>query len=49
MDVCKKEECTGCSVCINICPKKCIKMEYDEEGFEYPKIDKEKCIRLWDV
>lgn len=40
----KKENCCGCSACFNICPVKCIKMEYDEEGFMYPIIDKDKCI-----
>ena len=29
----KKEECCGCEACVNICPVKCISMEYDEEGF----------------
>mgnify|MGYP003303201353 CR=1 FL=1 len=39
-----KKECSGCTACLNICPKNAIKMVYDEEGFEYPVIDKEKCI-----
>lgn len=42
--VCAKEKCTGCFACYNICPKKAIKMEEDEFGFVYPKIDKELCI-----
>lgn len=33
-----KEECTGCSACYNVCPKNCIQMIQDEEGFLYPKI-----------
>lgn len=40
----KKSECSGCTACMNICPKDAIKMSYDEEGFLYPTIDKEKCI-----
>lgn len=40
----KKENCCGCEACLNICPVKCISMEYDEEGFRYPKIDEKKCI-----
>lgn len=32
----KKSQCTGCSACTSICPKQCIKMEKDEEGFLYP-------------
>ncbi len=42
--ICNKEKCTGCSACYNICPKKCISMEYDDEGFIYPLIDKNKCV-----
>lgn len=41
----KKEECTGCSACINICPKKCLQMEKDKEGFLYPHLKSaEICI-----
>lgn len=40
----KKEECCGCHGCTNICPKQCISMEIDNEGFWYPKVDKSKCI-----
>lgn len=39
-----KEDCCGCYACYNICPKECITMESDNEGFWYPKIDKDKCI-----
>lgn len=39
-----KKECCGCGVCKKICPKNAIKMCKDEEGFLYPKVDKEKCI-----
>lgn len=40
-----KEDCCGCTACYAICPKEAISMECDKEGFEYPKIDEEKCIR----
>lgn len=39
-----KEECCGCSACVQRCPKQCIKMLEDEEGFLYPKVDETKCI-----
>lgn len=39
-----KNMCSGCSACYNICPVRAINMEEDNEGFEYPVIDKEKCI-----
>mgnify|MGYP005883298997 FL=1 len=40
----KKEDCCGCTACVNICPVKAISMVPDEEGFLYPVIDEEKCI-----
>lgn len=39
-----KKECYGCEACIQVCSKNAITMKSDEEGFRYPKIDKEKCI-----
>lgn len=39
-----KQDCTGCTACVNVCPRQCILMRVDEEGFYYPIIDKEKCI-----
>lgn len=39
-----KSKCSGCHSCMNICPKNCIEMKVDEEGFWYPVVDKEKCI-----
>ena len=40
----QKEECCGCGLCASICPRDCIKMEYDEQGWLYPNIDAAKCI-----
>lgn len=37
-------QCTGCSACANICPKNCITMQTDEEGFLYPIIETDSCI-----
>lgn len=39
-----KTECCACTACVNSCPKSCIKMIQDEEGFAYPEIDKNICI-----
>lgn len=38
-----KAECCGCGSCSEICPKNCIKMERDREGFFYPQIDSKCC------
>ncbi len=44
-EICKSGNlCTGCSACINICPKNCISMKPDADGFLYPQIDEDKCI-----
>ena len=39
-----KKDCCGCTACYSVCPKNCITMEEDSEGFNYPKIDIENCI-----
>lgn len=36
--------CCGCSACVQICPKKCISLEKDREGFSYPRTDMSGCI-----
>ena len=42
--LCAPESCTGCSACANSCPKNCIRMEADAEGFLYPRTDETACI-----
>ncbi len=39
-----KSKCSGCCACMNVCPKKCITMKYDNEGFLYPEIDETSCV-----
>lgn len=39
----KKEMCCGCSACVNCCPKKCITMKEDREGFLYPEVNRQEC------
>lgn len=36
--------CCGCHACVLACPVGCIRMEENQEGFLYPKIQYEKCI-----
>lgn len=39
--------CTGCGLCANICPRKCIALEEDELGSVYPKINEEQCCNCY--
>lgn len=39
-----KKNCSGCSACASICPKQCITMTEDNEGFLYPKVNEDICI-----
>ena len=39
-----KIKCCGCAACSSICPKNCIKMKNDNEGFKYPSVDNSKCV-----
>lgn len=43
--ICKKDECTGCGLCKELCPKKAITMIEEKDGFKYPSIDKNKCVK----
>lgn len=38
-----KRECCGCAACSAVCPKQCISMLEDNEGFLYPHVDTEMC------
>lgn len=37
-------ECCGCSACEQICPKQCISLQPDNEGYWYPEVKMETCI-----
>lgn len=39
-----KSLCCGCGACRSICPKHCIGMKEDAEGFLYPEIDTVNCV-----
>ena len=45
IDIVDKKDCTGCWGCANICPKSCITMKRNKEGFEYPTINEADCIK----
>ena len=38
-----KQQCNGCHACASACPKKCITMSADKEGFLYPKVERNAC------
>ena len=40
-----KKNCCGCTLCSTICPKKCIKMEQNFQGFYEPIINEKECIQ----
>lgn len=44
INISDKQYCCGCSACAAICPKGCISMEADNEGFLYPTVNKDGCI-----
>lgn len=39
----KEDECTGCALCMAVCPVHAIKM-VRIHGFDYPEVDHKKCI-----
>lgn len=44
IDIKNKKDCCGCHACVSVCPKHCISMQTDEEGFLYPLPDLNVCI-----
>ncbi len=44
INILQKSQCCGCSACANACPKGCISMRLDEEGFLYPHVNTEICV-----
>lgn len=44
INITDKSQCCGCSACSQICPKKCITMKVDDEGFEYPLVNSSQCV-----
>lgn len=45
IEIKRKENCCGCNSCSQICPKGCIVMKEDKNGFLYPVVDLESCIQ----
>lgn len=44
IEIIDKKKCVGCNACVQRCPKSCITMQEDEQGFLYPLVDLSRCI-----
>ncbi len=44
MEICRKDQCVGCGMCVNVCLKNAITMVSDKRGFLYPWINEKQCI-----
>lgn len=40
----RREDCSGCGACEQICPHNCISLIADGEGYWYPQVEIESCI-----
>lgn len=38
------ESCTGCGACVSVCPKDCLQLLPNNEGFYYPSYNETNCI-----
>lgn len=39
-----KRDCCGCAACVQRCPRQCITLKEDHEGFFYPSVNPEECV-----
>lgn len=44
INITNKKDCCGCGACVQKCPKQCILLQEDNEGFLYPHVDVDTCI-----
>ncbi|MDD6264988.1 MAG: Coenzyme F420 hydrogenase/dehydrogenase, beta subunit C-terminal domain [Clostridia bacterium] len=44
IEIIDKSKCTGCTACKSACPKACITMVEDSEGFLYPEVNEKLCV-----
>ena len=41
----EKKDCTGCKLCESICPVHAVSFSEDAQGFWYPQVKEEVCIK----
>ena len=44
ISILSKKNCCSCTACVSVCPKQCIEMRADGEGFNYPTVKADACI-----
>lgn len=44
VELCNRQDCTGCLACMQACKQEAIHSEISDEGFAYPVIDNDKCV-----
>ena len=44
INILDKKDCCGCGACAQRCPKQCISLAEDSEGFLYPNVDTTICV-----
>lgn len=44
INIINKKDCCGCAACVQRCPRHCITLKEDEEGFLYPDVDLDACV-----
>lgn len=44
VEVVPEQRCSGCGGCKNVCPADAVRLEENELGYLFPRVDKEKCI-----
>ena len=45
LDTRNKTECYGCGACVQACPCNALYMHEDAEGFRYPVVENDKCVK----
>lgn len=44
IEIRKKQDCCGCNACVQVCPRQCIVLHTDFQGFWYPSVNQDQCV-----